>query len=257
MTADPGELATVQALLAPGGVTAEFQPIVTLADRSAFAWEALGRTTSGGELAPDVALAMAERVGCSADLEVAFWDAVEAAGPPPRGAGLFVNVGSAALGDPRLAERLASLPSYVVLEITERVATGDDDGALAATVAEWAAVGVRFAIDDIGAGYSSLRRVVDLEPAYLKLDASLVQGLALEPRLRAALAAIVTFASAVDAQLVAEGVERIDDLQVLLDCGVELAQGFLLGRPGPPWTEPARYSLPRFLPPGTRYWHSS
>jgi EAL domain-containing protein (putative c-di-GMP-specific phosphodiesterase class I) len=232
-----GEAAQVSALLAPGGVTAEFQPIVVLADRSAHAWEALGRTGTGEPLAPDVALAMAERVGRSADLEVAFWDAVVAAGPPPDGAALFVNVGTAALDDPRIADRLAALPPYVVVEITEQVAAGGD-AALASVVARWSGVGVRFAVDDIGAGYSSLRRVLDLEPAYLKIDASLVQGLGADPRLRAALEAVAGFARAIDARLVAEGVERLDDLQVLVDCGVELAQGFLLGRPGPAWTPP-------------------
>jgi EAL domain-containing protein (putative c-di-GMP-specific phosphodiesterase class I) len=229
--------ATVTALLAPGGVSAAFQPIIDLADRSIPAWEALGRTERGEPLAPDEALAMAERVGRSTDLEVAFWDAVVAAGPPPAGASLFVNLGGRALGDPRVIDRLASLPAYVVVEITEQVVAGGDAN-LSRAVAHWSAVGVRFAVDDIGAGYSSLRRVLDLEPAYLKLDASLVQGLAVDARLRAALQAMATFAEAIDAQLVAEGVERPDDLEVLIDSGVRLAQGFLLGRPGPPWTFP-------------------
>lgn len=230
--------ATVTALLAPGGVSAAFQPIVDLGDHSIPAWEALGRTRGGVPLAPDVALAMAERVGRCADLEVAFWDAVVAAGPPPAGASLFVNLGGAALTDPRVIDRLHAVPSFVVIEITEQVvASGEAE--LAESVAQWSAVGVRFAVDDIGVGYSSLRRVLDLEPAYLKLDASLVQGLAHDARLRAALKAMTTFAEAVDAQLVAEGVERADDLAVLIESGVGLAQGFLLGRPGPPWTLPA------------------
>ena len=228
---------TVTALLAPGGVSAAFQPIVDLGDHSIPAWEALGRTRGGEPLAPDVALAMAERVGRSADLEVAFWDAVVAAGPPPGGALLFVNLGGTALTDPRVVDRLDVVPAYVVIEITEQiVAAGEAE--LAESVAQWSAVGVRFAVDDIGAGYSSLRRVLDLEPAYLKLDTSLVQGLAHDARLRAALTAMTTFAQAVDAQLVAEGVERAEDLAVLIDSGVRLAQGFLLGRPGPPWTLP-------------------
>jgi len=233
-TTEVGELATVRRLLVPGAVSAAFQPIVVLADRSVHAWEALGRV--GDRLAPDAALAMAERVGRSADLETAFWDAVTAAGPPPGDAALFVNVGSAIV-DPRMIERLADLPAHVVVEITERVASSHDR-ALARTVAELSALGTRFAIDDIGTGYSSLRRVLDLAPDYLKLDASLVQGLGADRRLRAALDAIVGFAAAVDARLVAEGVERLDDLEVLLDAGVELAQGFLLGRPGPPWPQP-------------------
>lgn len=229
--------ATVTALLAPGGVFAAFQPIVDLRDRSIPAWEALGRTTGGAPLAPDEALAIAERIGRSADLEVAFWDAVVAAGPPPSSASLFVNLGGGALADDRVIERLAGLPDYVVIEITERSVAGGE-AALARTVAQWSEVGVRFAVDDIGAGYSSLRRVLDLKPAYLKLDASLVQGLAHDDRLRAALLAMVAFADALGAHLVAEGVERAEDLEVLIDSGVTLAQGFLLGRPGPPWMLP-------------------
>jgi EAL domain-containing protein (putative c-di-GMP-specific phosphodiesterase class I) len=232
-----GELATVRSILAPGGVSAAFQPIVDLGDRSVHAWEALGRVAPTGRLAPDAALAMAERVGRSADLETAFWDAVAAAGPPPGDAALFVNVGTAALTDPGMVERLADLPAHVVIEITERVAASDDD-LLLRTVERLAALGTRFAVDDIGNGYSSLRRVLDLAPDYLKLDASLVHGLAADGRLRAALDAVVAFARAVDARLVAEGVERFDDLLVLVDSGVDLAQGFLLGRPGPPWPLP-------------------
>ena len=64
-------------------------------------------------------------------------------------------------------------------------------------------------------------------------------SLALEPEFWAALEAMVSFAGAVDARLIAEGVERLDDLRVLVDAGVELAQGFLLGRPGLPWRPPA------------------
>lgn len=232
------DAAIVHALLAPGGVTAAFQPIIELATGRIAAWEALGRVPGGDPLRPDHALAMAERVGRAADLEVAYWDAVAEAGPPPGGALLFVNIGTSGLSDPRMFERLAALPSYVVVEITERVATSDEDGALSQAVRWWSSLGVRFAVDDAGAGYSSLRRVIDLEPGYVKLDASLVQGVATDDRLQAAVTAMTSFAGAIGAQVVAEGVENSADLEALAASGVDLAQGFLLGRPGPPWTLP-------------------
>ncbi len=230
--------AAVRGFLAPGGVTAAFPPIVALADRRVVAYEALGRV-DGHSLPPDRALRVADRVGRAGDLEMAFWDAVLEAGPPPDGASLFLNLGRAGLDDPRISDRLLALPPYVVVEITEQVATDDTGQALTRAVRQWSSLGIRFAVDDAGAGYSSLKRIVDLVPAFVKLDASLVSGVAEEPRLRAAVEAMAAFATAVGARLVAEGVERSADLAVLVDAGVELAQGFLLGRPGPPWPAPA------------------
>jgi EAL domain-containing protein (putative c-di-GMP-specific phosphodiesterase class I) len=228
----------VRSFLAPGVVRAEFQPIIRLADGVVVAWEALGRIDTDEPITPDRALSIAADIGRAGDLETAYWDAVAEAGPPPGGAMLFVNCGAAGMIDPRMEERLATLPGPVVVEITEQVAVGDDDGALARSVERWAGLGVRFAVDDAGTGYSSMRRVVDLEPEFLKLDAGLVHGLADNDRLRAVLAAMLGFATAVGAVLVAEGVERQVDLDVLVDAGVPLAQGYLLGRPGPPWIDP-------------------
>jgi EAL domain-containing protein (putative c-di-GMP-specific phosphodiesterase class I) len=231
---DTNEL--VESFLRPGVVRAEFQPIVRLADRSVLGWEALGRIEGPDAVAPDRALELAAEVGRAADLEVAYWDAVVAAGPPPGGATLFVNCGAAGMADPRMEATLARLAGPLVVEITERVAAGEDDDLVRHNVDRWSRrLGVRFAVDDAGTGYSSMRRVVDLAPAFLKLDAGLVIGLADDARLRAVLAAMLGFATAVGAALVAEGVEREADLDVLVDAGVPLGQGFLLGRPGAPW----------------------
>jgi EAL domain-containing protein (putative c-di-GMP-specific phosphodiesterase class I) len=229
----------VRAFLEPGVVRADFQPIIRLADGEVVAWEALGRIDVPEPIAPDRALLIAADVGRAADLEAAYWEAAVEAGPPPDGALLFVNCGVAGITDPRMEATLARFEGPLVVEITEQVAVGDDDSPLEQYVDRWSRkLGVRFAVDDAGTGYSSMRRVVDLAPEFLKLDASLVGGIADDHRLRAVLAAMLGFATAVGSVLVAEGVERQADLDVLVDAGVPLAQGFLLGRPAPPWTLP-------------------
>ena len=99
---------------------------------------------------------------------------------------------------------------------------------------------MRLAVDDAGAGYSSLRHVVELSPDYLKLDRELVRGVDENPNRRALLRAVVAFAQEVGTSVIAEGVETRGELDVLREAEVHLVQGFLLARPGPPWPQIAR-----------------
>ena len=235
ITTSASDAAVVHALLEPGAVTVAYQPIVAIDGRAVVGWEALARMRHDTELPPDAAIDLARSFGLANELELACLDAVAAGGPVPGGAALFVNCGIELLLDDRAEARLAALVALgpgLVVEVTEATVAAEP-GRLLDRLAAWGGLGVRFAVDDTGSGYSSLRRVVDLEPRYVKLDASLVHGLADDARLRAVLAAMLTFTEAMGAELVAEGVERRADLAVLADAGVPYAQGFLLGRPGP------------------------
>jgi len=89
------------------------------------------------------------------------------------------------------------------------------------------------AVDDAGAGYSSMRHIVALEPQFVKLDRSLIQGADTDPRKVAAIAAIGTFAGELDSWVVAEGIETESELHAVAALDLPLAQGFLLGRPAP------------------------
>ena len=99
-------------------------------------------------------------------------------------------------------------------------------------------------MDDAGAGFASMRHVVELRPALVKLDALLIRGMGSRRTLRAFLRAINGFATEIGATLVAEGVELATDLVVLTEMGFPiLAQGYGVARPGPAWPEPAPAAL--------------
>ena len=93
---------------------------------------------------------------------------------------------------------------------------------------------MRLAIDDVGAGFSSLRHIVLTAPDVLKIDRSIVDGVAADPVLRTLVHSLVDLAHGCSAVVVAEGIETAADAATLADLGVELGQGWHLGRPGAP-----------------------
>ncbi len=225
----------IRALLEPGAVVPVFQPVVRLSDGHVIGYEALARMPSAATIRPPQEwFALADAVGLRVDLELACWAAIAAAGPPPDDAMLFVNTSPVTLVDRRLEALRPTLPDRLVLELTEQDAVSDYE-LLKTRLQSWSNDGVRLAIDDTGAGYSSLQHVLQLAPEFLKLDRSLIENIDRERSRRALVWSLVAFAREVGATVIAEGVERREELTVLRAAGVHLAQGFLLGRPGPPW----------------------
>ena len=93
--------------------------------------------------------------------------------------------------------------------------------------------GVLVAIDDAGAGFASLRHILQLSPDIIKLDISLTRGIDIDTRRQTMVSAIQTFASGTNATIVVEGVENENELDTLIGLGIEYGQGFHLCRPGP------------------------
>jgi diguanylate cyclase (GGDEF)-like protein len=227
--------AALAALLAPGGIRSVRQPIVRVRDGSIIGWEALARPADpslapGGPLD---ALDLAEREGLRLELELACLHAAVADGPAPGGGRLFLNTSPGLLLDERFADLVPQLPPHV-LEITEHEPV-TDYGPLRERLQSWQGTGTLVAIDDVGAGYATMAHVVRLAPAFIKLDRSLVAGLHIDREQRALIAALAAFAGQVGASCIAEGVELASELDVLADLGVDLAQGYLISRPGPGW----------------------
>ncbi|MCU1431809.1 MAG: diguanylate phosphodiesterase with sensor(s), partial [Actinotalea sp.] len=110
----------------------------------------------------------------------------------------------------------------------------EDYAALHRALAAPRAAGMRLAIDDVGAGFSSLRHIVLCAPDVIKLDRSIVDGLSHDPVLSTLVGALMTFARGNRTTVVAEGVETAEDVHALRDLGVDLAQGWFFGRPGSP-----------------------
>ena len=242
-------------LLAPGAIRAVFQPIVRLADLQPIGYEGLARfPTPPGLVAlpPDVTLAAAGRLGVREELEVACWAAISEAGAPPAGRLLFVNVAPEALGHPGLMELAERLPARLVIELTEQDAI-QNTMQLRERLRPWIARGALVAVDDAGAGFTSLEYVAELRPDFLKLSRGMVTGVDLDPSRLAVLRATVAFAREVGARVVAEGVERPEELEVLREAEVDYGQGWLFGRPAEAWPEePSARAVAPLRPPAGR-----
>jgi EAL domain-containing protein (putative c-di-GMP-specific phosphodiesterase class I) len=185
---------------------------------------------------PDQWFAQAHRCGLGAELEAAALRAALAAGPPPGGAFLALNVSPAALLDAPVRAALPADLSGIVIELTEHqlFSTGED---LQQALAELRARGARIALDDAGAGYAGLQQLIHVAPDILKLDRSLVHGAHADASKLALLEALITFADSTGAAVCGEGIEDLADLHVLVDLNVTYAQGYGLARPGAAWQE--------------------
>ena len=136
-----------------------------------------------------------------------------------------------------------------MIEITAQEEILFDDS-LQSTLAPLRARGARIAVDDAGAGYAGLQQVMRMQADIIKLDRSLIQDIHTD-RVKAALVrSLVHFARETGAELCAEGIECLDELQTLVDIGVTLAQGFVLARPAPAWggLDPAAAAVCRSRP---------
>jgi diguanylate cyclase (GGDEF)-like protein len=230
-----------RALLEPGAIRAVFQPIVRLADLAVIGYEGLSRfPTPPGLVAlpPDVTLAAAESAGLRDELEVACWAAIAAAGVPPHGRALWVNLSPEALGHPGLLDVAGRLTRRLVIELTEQDAVLNHT-LLRNRLRPWIERGALVAVDDAGAGFTSLEYVADIRPDFLKLSRGMVAGIDGDVSREAVLRATAAFAREVGARIVAEGVERPEELETLRAMDIEYGQGWLFGRPSAPWPQDA------------------
>ena len=208
-----------------------FQPIVDLSTGVVVGVEALTRFTAEPMQSPDKWFAAAASVGLGPELELATLErSLAHLGDIPPRAYLSVNVSPAVLGD--AAPLLRSVDgTRLVVEVTEHEMVEDYDTLTGAT-ADLRARGVRFAIDDAGAGYSSLSHVLRLLPDVVKIDMSITQGVDDDLARQALARALVDFGGKLGLTIVAEGVETEGELRMLAGIGVACGQGYVLARPG-------------------------
>ena len=215
--------------LAARAFHAVFQPIVELETRRIVGYEALTRFDDGTP--PDVRFADAARLGLGTEFELAaIAMALTAAQGLPADVFLSLNVSPAVAlaSGGLLRQHLATAGRPIVLELTEHVAIGDYSP-LRDAIGKLG--DVQIAVDDAGAGYASLRHILELRPAFAKLDISLVRGIDGDDLRQAMAAGMQYYALRSGCRLVAEGVETEEEADVLSALGVDLAQGYLFGRP--------------------------
>lgn len=211
------------------------QPILHAPDGSVFAYEALLRSRHAVLNGPMPVLRAAEAHGMLTRVaEVVVDRCHHWMQQLPEHVRLFMNLHPDELGDPAgLTARLAPLAPWahrIVLEITERSRLQGLDQ-WEKSVEAVTELGFSVAVDDLGAGYSSLSVLAELQPSYIKVDMSIVRGVDHEPQKRRLVELLCRFAEATDAMLVAEGVETEEEAEALRAIGAHLLQGYLFGRP--------------------------
>jgi EAL domain-containing protein (putative c-di-GMP-specific phosphodiesterase class I) len=215
-----------------------YQPIVRTGDGSLFGYEALLRSAEKTLPHAGAILDAAERLGRTDELG----RTIRAAAMAPFAAAaphalLFVNLHARDLMDETLfslESPLSAIAERVVLEITERSALDDVDDARA-KVGRLRQMGFRIAVDDLGAGYAGLTSFATLEPELVKLDMTLVRRIDTSPTKQKLVRSVTALCKELGMMVVGEGVETRAERDVLVDCGCDLLQGFLLARPDRPF----------------------
>lgn len=228
--------AGVEAMLTSRTLLTAFQPIRALDTGTVIGAEALTRflSTSDGGMSPDLWFAGAASVGLGEDLELlALEAALSAAAHLPEDLYVALNLSPRTCLSGRVSPLLRNSsipPERLVLELTEHHEVSDY-GPLERALAPLRRAGLRIAIDDAGAGFASMRHIVELKPDVIKLNRKVITDINANTGLRALGAAMVRFAGDIGASLIAEGIETEAELDALRALGMDAGQGYLLGRP--------------------------
>ncbi|MBA2568028.1 MAG: EAL domain-containing protein [Actinobacteria bacterium] len=211
-----------------------FQPICNLSGGTVGA-EALARFRGPPKRGPELWFAEADKVGLRLELELmAAKAALLGLSNLPPGIDLSLNVSPKTLLSAAFRKLLLenSDPTRVVLEVTEH-ARIDNYERLNAAFDRLRRVGVRLAVDDAGAGFASLRHILRLAPDFIKLDGTLIQGIESDRSRQALAAGLISFAEKIEATIIAEGIERSEQVEVLTALGVGFGQGSFIAEPAP------------------------
>lgn len=242
-------------VLAEAEFWSAYQPIVSLADRSVVAQEALlrglvdGREVGGGDL-----FFVAESAGWLAKLDrIGRESAINGALPWIGDQDLFINFNPASIyraqvclaSTEQAAHASGLAPEQLVFEVVESHVIADR-GHLVTVLEHYRSLGWRVALDDVGAGYSSLSLLAAVRPEVVKLDKGLVQGLP-DDGARTVLKAVTDLAHQLGAVVVAEGIETEQLAEEVTALGADLGQGWLFGRPVRP-EQPVERSGSGFQP---------
>jgi EAL domain-containing protein (putative c-di-GMP-specific phosphodiesterase class I) len=223
-------------------ITSVYEPIVTVESKTVHGYEALARGPAGTDLYPPLVLfGLAEEEGLVFELDcLCRASGLKGAVGLPGGTQLFLNIRPTTIHDPNFrAERLIRTlhecelsPSDVVFEVSEQESISNFE-AFKEIRDYYRDLGFRFALDDTGAGYAGLEALVEISPDYIKVDRSFVSGVDLDPVRRTMLGALQTVAEKTGAQLIAEGLDTLEELETLEELGIPFGQGWLFGKPTP------------------------
>lgn len=220
-----------------------YQPLVSLSSGRILGWESLVRGPDNSAYrSPAVLFKFAEQTDMLYAIEkVCRKKAIKDFGELGPGQKIFVNIHPRTISDPNfvsgetlnLIKESEFQPENIVFEITERHHI-KDYALFNETLYHYRKQGYLVAIDDMGAGFSSLQSLAEIKPDYIKIDMSLVRDINNDRVKKSLIETFTAFAEKIDCQVIAEGIETAEELETLASIGVHYGQGFYLARPSFP-----------------------
>ena len=229
-------------ILLQGKLHSVYEPVVDAKSLTVYGYEALVRGSEGSELASPLQLfGVAAQEGLLFELDCQCRRAaVEGSVGFPAGAKLFMNIRPTAIHDPsfqpdaltRTLERCGLAPSDVVFEISEQESI-ENYAIFREARDNYGKLGFQFALDDTGAGYASLEAVLELTPEFIKVDRAFVHGIDTDSSRQNILRAFQAIAKDMNAKIIGEGLDTLEELRMLGELGIQFGQGWLFGKPAP------------------------
>lgn len=221
---------SVPPVLSTGNVCVAYQPIVDMRTGGIFAYEALVRSTSPEFTNPPALIeaSVSARI-CGALGRMIREEAIRNCPDYP----LFMNIHPAELEDAwivRPDDPIFKHGHATYIEVTESAPLSHFE-LCSIVLSELRGRGVLVAVDDLGAGYSNMKYIADLEPNIVKLDMGLIMNLSQSPRRQRLVRALARLCTDLGARCVAEGIESEDDAQAVRDAGIHYGQGYFYARP--------------------------
>jgi len=217
-----------------------YQPIVEMQDRKPIGYEALSRGGPGTvfQSANDLFNAAIKHHLLVELDRVCRKRALVYSDCLPGRAKVFINTLPATMHDPEFQgqhlidslERAHITPDRIVIEITEKLVI-DNLSLFQDAMAYFTDLGMSLAVDDVGSGYSGLETIGKLKPSYLKVDLALIRDIHTSMVNREMLKAIMLLGDGIGAKVIAEGIEKVEELETLRAIGIKFGQGYFFGRP--------------------------
>ncbi|MDR1658909.1 MAG: GGDEF domain-containing protein [Desulfovibrio sp.] len=221
-----------------------FQPIVSLRDGSVLGHEALSRVSGeNSHITPDVLFDFAQKYNLSPELEyltrtIAITNASEKILKRNTNAKIFINISTTALQDncfrtgftKNMLHTLHLEEKNIIFEITEKHAT-DNIHTFKSLINHYKEQNFQIAIDDLGSGYSGLNLISEISPHYVKLDMNLIRDINNNRLKQGLIRGIVEFSNIASILLVAEGIESQEELETVVNLGVQYGQGYYIQMP--------------------------
>jgi EAL domain-containing protein (putative c-di-GMP-specific phosphodiesterase class I) len=233
-------LERLQDVLLRERVVTAYQAILRLKERTILGFEALARGPRGSGLEGAEALfRAATQAGLLVELDrLCRRRALLASGRVPSNSRIFVNTLPTTMRDPQFRgkalieflDKAQVAPARIVIEITEKLVI-DNYVLFRETMSYFTDLGMSFAVDDVGAGYSGLESIANLKPQFLKIDTALVRDVHESPVNQAMVKAIVAIGHGIGATVIGEGIHSEEEAQALGALGVDFGQGYHLARP--------------------------